>query len=408
MSDFLHPASPVAPGQVARLEARRLALWLALVPAVVVGFARFGYALILPAMRADLGWSLGHAGALNTANALGYFLGALCAAPVMARLGAKRSLLCGLGGVVGTLAASGATDVYGLLLGTRALVGFASALAFVAGAGLTARLSDDEGEAALLMGIYFGGPGLGVVVTGLILPFFLGGKTGTHRWPMAWELLAALGLMATLAVGAAIKGLPEVGVSAPGTATNPVRSDQALWRGLGSVLAAYFCFGLGYIAYMTFLVAYVRGLGADARTVAMVWTTLGAVMAASGLLWRRPLAVWRSGAAMALMLLGICVAALLPMLSSGLATLLLSAALFGWAAMPVVTAVTVAIRRRLSRGAWNAGIALATVWFALGQSLGPLGAGALSDRFGLKASLIWTAGACLLGVAFARRHFDPQ
>ena len=52
-------------------------LALAMAPAVSNGFARFAYALILPAMRADLGWTYSMAGWINTANAIGYLLGAL-------------------------------------------------------------------------------------------------------------------------------------------------------------------------------------------------------------------------------------------------------------------------------------------------------------------------------------------
>ena len=48
---------------------------LAMGPAVALGLGRFAYALLLPSMRADLGWSFADAGALNTANAAGYLLG---------------------------------------------------------------------------------------------------------------------------------------------------------------------------------------------------------------------------------------------------------------------------------------------------------------------------------------------
>lgn len=54
-----------------------LALTLSLGAAVSLGITRFAYGLLLPAMRTDLGWSYTLAGAMNTANALGYFLGAL-------------------------------------------------------------------------------------------------------------------------------------------------------------------------------------------------------------------------------------------------------------------------------------------------------------------------------------------
>ena len=55
----------------------RTALALALAAAVSLGTARFAYALLLPPMRADLGWSYFTAGAMNTVNAAGYLLGAL-------------------------------------------------------------------------------------------------------------------------------------------------------------------------------------------------------------------------------------------------------------------------------------------------------------------------------------------
>lgn len=69
---------------------------LAMGPAVGLGLGRFAYALLLPAMRADLGWSYAQAGALNTANAAGYLIGALLTAPLAARIGDKRAFLAGL------------------------------------------------------------------------------------------------------------------------------------------------------------------------------------------------------------------------------------------------------------------------------------------------------------------------
>ena len=61
-------------------------------PAVALGFGRFAYALLLPPMRADLGWSFAQAGALNTANAAGYLIGALVAAPSESGWATRRSL----------------------------------------------------------------------------------------------------------------------------------------------------------------------------------------------------------------------------------------------------------------------------------------------------------------------------
>ena len=82
---------------------------LAMGPAVALGLGRFAYALLLPAMRADLGWNYAQAGAINTANAAGYLAGALMAAPIAARLGEKRSFVLGLVITAAALTATGAT-----------------------------------------------------------------------------------------------------------------------------------------------------------------------------------------------------------------------------------------------------------------------------------------------------------
>src|SRR5690625_4328637 len=64
--------------------------------AVTVGFARFGYALILPAMQDSLGLNYTQAGWLNTTNALGYLLGSFLTVLLVNRLGNHRLFVAGL------------------------------------------------------------------------------------------------------------------------------------------------------------------------------------------------------------------------------------------------------------------------------------------------------------------------
>ena len=63
----------------------RVIVALSLGPAVANSFARFAYALVLPAMRSELGLTYSQAGGLNTANALGYLLGAMLSARYASR-----------------------------------------------------------------------------------------------------------------------------------------------------------------------------------------------------------------------------------------------------------------------------------------------------------------------------------
>jgi hypothetical protein len=51
------------------------AVRLAMGTAAALGLARFAYGLLVPSMRAELGWTLAQAGAQTTANGLGYLAG---------------------------------------------------------------------------------------------------------------------------------------------------------------------------------------------------------------------------------------------------------------------------------------------------------------------------------------------
>jgi predicted MFS family arabinose efflux permease len=67
------------------------ALLISLGAAVGHGFARFGYALLLPPMQHSLGWTYAQAGVVNSANALGYLAARWRLAPV-SRAGVRRGL----------------------------------------------------------------------------------------------------------------------------------------------------------------------------------------------------------------------------------------------------------------------------------------------------------------------------
>ena len=92
--------------------------------AVAVGFARFGYALILPAMRADLQLNYAQAGWLNTVNALGYLLGAVLTIHFVARLGNRRLFMGGMALTTFSVLASGLTHDFFWLGVFRFAAGF--------------------------------------------------------------------------------------------------------------------------------------------------------------------------------------------------------------------------------------------------------------------------------------------
>jgi predicted MFS family arabinose efflux permease len=381
-----------------------LALALSLGAAVSLGITRFAYGLLLPAMRTDLGWSYTLAGAMNTANALGYFLGALATPWLMRRLGAP-TLLWG-GAVLASvfMALSGFFTATEPLLLQRLLAGVASALVFIAGGLLAARLgAQDPARGGLLIGLYYGGTGLGIVLSAALVPWLLEWAQGAqYGWRWAWWGLA---LACALASGVLLWPARVMAQWAPPAAVGNAPAGVFRWRAFGFALAGYTLFGVGYIGYMTFVVALLRQQGSSALAVTVFYGLLGVAVVASSRIWAGLLDRHRSGRALATLNALLGVATILPALTQSWPVVLASGLLFGGVFLSVVASTTALVRHNLPHSAWAAGISAFTTVFAAGQIVGPTVVGWIADGpGGLARGLVFSAVALWLGALLAWRQ----
>jgi predicted MFS family arabinose efflux permease len=384
----------------------RLAFALSMGAAVSLGITRFAYALLLPPMRADLGWSYALAGGMNTANAVGYLVGALITPMLMRRFGTTRLLVVGAVLASVFMAGSGfVTDAPALLL-QRLLAGVASAWVFVAGGLLAARLGEaGSSRGGLLLGIYYGGTGFGILLSALLVPQVLRAASGVpHGWAWAWWALALASAAGTCLLAWAGRAMPDRPAPAAVAASTDTAPPVALHR-FGWALAGYALFGMGYIGYMTFVIALLREQGASASFVTLFYSLLGIACVASSRLWAGLLDRYRGGQPQALLngLLG--VATLLPVLSASVPVALVSGVLFGGVFLSVVASTTALVRHNLPPSRWAQGISMFTIIFALGQIVGPTVTGWISDGpGGLARGLVASAMALWLGAVLASRQ----
>ena len=372
---------------------------LALAAAVSLGLARFSYALLLPPMRADLGWSYLTAGAMNTVNAAGYLAGALLAPGWLRRFDARHVMLAGGVGAALLLAAHGAVRSDAALYALRGMTGLASAASFVAGGLLAARLATSPaatGRAGLVLGIYYGGTGLGIVASALLVPPLV--ARGAAGWAGAWWALGALALLAGVA--------NAVGTRSMAAAPPPAAARASVrLRSFGFGLASYLMFGLGYIGYMTFIVTLLRERGLGDGAIVAFYVLLGLGVVASSWLWAGLLQRQRGGVPLALLNGLLAVATVLPVFSTATLWVFFSGALFGSVFLSVVAATTALVRHNAPPAAWPAGIAAFTVVFAGGQIVGPSLVGWIADGpAGLAGGLAASAGVLALGSLLATRQ----
>lgn len=378
------------------------ALALSLGAAVSLGIARFSYALLLPPMRADLDWTYFLAGAMNTGNALGYFLGALVTPALMRRFGVQTALVGGSMLTALFMLLSGFVLDADMLLLQRLLAGIASAFVFIAGGVLAARLSSLHPQrAGLLIGIYYGGTGVGIALSALLVPAAQNwaAMQGTdHPWQWAWLALGGLCLLATWAM--AIPASHIDGSTATAGTHGRFRS-----RSFAYGLAGYFMFGVGYIGYMTFVIALLKDQGMQTPAITLFYTALGLAVVASSRIWAGMLDRFKGGQSMAILngLLGI--ATLMPALTAMPVIVFASGLLFGAVFLSVVASTTALVRHNLPHAAWSAGISMFTTVFAFGQIVGPTIVGWIADGAGgLQQGLIFSACALFAGAGLAWRQ----
>lgn len=394
-----------------------LALTVSLGSVVSLGITRFAYGLLLPPMRADLGWSYTLAGAMNTANALGYLLGALSSPWLMKRWGATRLLLQGVFWASLFMAACGAFSDAGILLSQRLMAGVTSAWAFVSGGVIAARLGALRPErSGLLLGLYYGGTGWGIVMSALGVPWWLGQadvQAHGHHWQGAWVMLGMLSALCVVVLWRRRQELQRVDghVQAPSSGQDQAPSPhatalpslplRAMWKALG----AYTLFGVGYIGYMTFVVALLRQQGQAESTITGFYAVLGLSVVASSRVWSGLLDKARGGGALTVLnaLLGVAVA--LPVISQQSWSLWASGLMFGGVFLSLVASTTAFVRHNLPQAQWASGISAFTIVFAFGQIIGPTMVGWIADGpGGLERGLAWSALALGLAALLAWRQ----
>ena len=388
----------------------RLALALSVGAAVSLGVTRFAYGLLLPPMRADLGWSYALAGGMNTANALGYLLGALVTPRLMVRHGPARLLL------VGALLASLFMGLSGFFTGAapllvqRLLAGVASAFVFIAGGLMAARLAALQPQrGGFLLGLYYGGTGFGIVLSALLVPAVLqAAQSQLHGWAWAWWALAGACLAGTLVLAWPARVMheaPAVGTTSVLHESSANSGRQFAWRDFSAALAGYGLFGVGYIGYMTFVIALLREQGVASASITLFYSLLGVAVLVSSRLWAGLLDRYRGGQTLAILNALLGLATLLPALTSAWPVVLASGILFGAVFLSLVASTTALVRHNLPQQAWARGISAFTVVFAAGQIVGPMAVGWIADGpGGLARGLVFSALALWAGAALAWRQ----
>ena len=319
-----------------------------------MGIGRFCYTPILPLMTTQAALTPQTAGALATANYVGYLAGALAGAASGRLARSTVAWRVSLVVVVVSLAAMPLLpNIIGWLL-LRTVAGFASAVVFV-----IAVNSMLDHLPPHMPGWGFGGVGLGIALSGgLVLTM-----PATASWQGAWwsasAMAAALGAGAWAMRG---KSVPDV-VSTPPVSAAPRRPH----RSFAVLFVSYTLEGIGYIIAGTFLVAAIKQ-NSSGWLANGAWLFVGLAAAPSAALWAWLSARWSHPTLLSGALLLQAFGIALPVVAPGAVAALFGAILFGATFIGVSTMALAAGRLLQFPGA----VALLTAGYSVGQIVGPV------------------------------------
>lgn len=336
---------------------------------IAMSIGRFAYTPILPFMQHESGFSTRFAGYLASSNYAGYLVGAVIASVVP--LKRNRAIFLRVSIVISILLTlvMGLTYNHTAWMVWRFLSGITSALVFVLASSLILDQLAKQSKLGLV-GVMYGGVGLGIFVSGMLVPLLI----NKFQYEGAWIGLACLAAGLSIVVFSTVKeDHAEPAISSAADISTPSKTP----RWLPWLLVAYGLEGLGYIVTGTFIVAIAEMTPAFSGNATSVWVLVGLAAIPSCVIW----AYFGSkfGYMLSLMILLIIqsIGIALPALSESSTSFYVSAILFGATFMGVTTLATAFARNKNPHGSARV-IAIMTTIYALGQMFGPSIAGVLA------------------------------
>src|SRR4051812_31022538 len=253
---------------------------LVLAAGVAQGFGRFGYALLLPAVNADLVHSYAVAGLLGTLNLTAYLGGTLLVSLTAGRLAPATSVRLGLLLVTAGVTVLALAPSVPVLVAGMVLAGFGGAMIWVPAPGI-AGSAVHVSRRGLAIGLTGSGVGVGVIASSC-LTAVVHAVAGPGAWRPVWGIEAGISSLGAFAASRWLRprGLPGSG---------PVRLStlRAVPGWIGSTLS-YGGYGMAIAIYMTFLVAaYEDDAGFGSGHASAVFALAGVCITGGGIILGR-------------------------------------------------------------------------------------------------------------------------
>ncbi|MFY0218537.1 MFS transporter [Bacillus cereus] len=348
------------------------------------GFARMAYGIILPFMQEGLHLSTAQSGMLGTILFLGYLLTVGTSGIFTIRFGAKSVLLIGSWFVVISLMGLAFVSSFWIVAFCMLCAGAGSALVYTPLMSITVGWFPDK--RGTVMGLLLSGAGIGMLFSGIIVPYVV--RTfPEYSWRGAWFLFGVITCIIVFAASVVLKN-PEV------TEDEQKMSNKSfLWKTKELYIIAwmYFIVGVVYLIPNLYQTSFMIDSGISASISGTVYAIAGIFSIVGASVWgfiSDRIGIKKSlCSALLLAIIG----DMAPIIFGNITGFIVSAIIWGSSLGGILLLIQVAASKQVSPKYVSMAISFISVFYAVGQMIGPGLAGWVIGRSGY--ALAYVLGA---------------
>lgn len=371
---------------------------------VTVVFARLAYGLVLPSMRSDLGLSYAEAANLGTITALGYVSMLLYAGVFAGRHGGRRAVLLGMSLAFSGFLGMALSSLYGWQMLFMTLLGFGTAFTFTPMISLLGSWYPER--RGTVIGFANSGVGIGMLVSGALVPA-LTENNAADGWRHVWMAFAASAALTGLLMTVLLRNPPR-----PAVSMGLRQGLRGVYRSPHVVIIGliYGVLGLTYIVQTLFMYSFALAAEVTPVTAGRLVAVMGflSIFAGPGWGW----AADRIGHANTLVICMVLamLANLLPVIWQQTPSFAIHYVLMGISISGLFTSILAASTTTVAQQLAPMAVSFVTVFFALGQLIGPAVAGGLIEwqqDFRLSFALCTLLLLIGVGLSHLSRYYSP-
>ncbi|BCA31805.1 MFS transporter [Bacillus thuringiensis] len=348
------------------------------------GFARMAYGIIMPFMQEGLHLSTAQSGMLGTILFLGYLLTVGTSGIFTIRFGAKSVLLIGSWFVVISLMGLAFVSSFWIVAFCMLCAGAGSALVYTPLMSITVGWFPDK--RGTVMGLLLSGAGIGMLFSGIIVPYVV--RTfPEYSWRGAWFLFGVITCIIVFAASVVLKN-PEVIED-----EQKMSNKSFLWKTKELYIIAwmYFIVGVVYLIPNLYQTSFMIDSGISASISGTVYAIAGIFSIVGASVWgfiSDRIGIKKSlCSALLLAIIG----DMAPIIFGNITGFIVSAIIWGSSLGGILLLIQVAASKQVSPKYVSMAISFISVFYAVGQMIGPGIAGWVIGRSGY--ALAYVLGA---------------